>query len=199
MNNINDLLARIEQTDGMLNIKDVLREGFSKLVVDQLIIEGNLHKLTPNLYLTPEAAKDEMFLIRTYSNNAIFSHETALYLHHLGDSNISKQWVVTAPSGYSVIHLRAMGVKAHFMKKDLYKLGMVETKSTYGRTIYTYNAERTICDILRDKNEMPSAIIEEALTRYAAREDKDLEQLAFYARQFRIEGLIKSYSHLLLL
>ncbi len=196
MNTLENLRAHLIETEGMLNIKDALRIGFSRPIVDQLIADDEMHKLTPNIYLTKEAAKDEMFLIRTYSNNAVFSHETALYLHHLADSNIL-QWVVTVPAGYSAIHLRTIGAKVHFMKKDLFKLGLIETKSPYGRTIFTYDAERTICDILMDKNNLSTAILEEALIRYAANPGKDLELLAYYARQFKIEGMLKNYGALL--
>ena len=196
MDNLTDLNAMISENEGFLNVKDALRLGFSKPTVDEAVASFNLSKLTPGFYLTPEAANDEMFFIRKFSNDAIFSHETALYLHKLADSNILK-WVITAPSGYSGIHLRAMNVEVHFMKKDLYKLGMVEAKTTYGRTIYTYNAERTLCDILRSNNKISAAILEEALVRYAAREDKDLELLEYYGKQFRIEGLLRKYSVLL--
>ncbi len=193
MNNLDNLSPLILETEGFLNVKDALRFGYSKELIDQYIEEKNLYKLSPGFYLTQEAAVDEMFLIRMYSNNAIFSHETALYLNHLADRN-SFQWVLTAPSGYSGIHLRAMNVEVHFMKKDLYALGKVEAKSTYGRTIYTYNAERTICDVLRGNNHISAAILEEALTRYAALEDKDLDLLAYYARQFRVEGLLRRHA-----
>lgn len=193
MDNLTDLTAMISENEGFLNVKDALRLGFSKPTVDEAVTSFNLSKLTPGFYLTPEAAKDEMFFIRKFSNDAVFSHETALYLHRLTDSNSSK-WVITAPSGYSGIHLRAMDVEVHFMKKDLYKLGMIEAKSNYCRKIYTYDMERTLCDILRSNNKLSAATLEEALTRYAAREDKDLELLEYYAKQFHIEGLLKKYS-----
>lgn len=195
-NDLNTLAPLILETEGYLNVKDALRFGYSKELINQYIEDENLYKLSPGFYLTPEAAKDEMFLIHRYSNHAVFSHETALYLNNLADSNILK-WVVTAPSGYSGIHLRAMNVEVHFMKKDLFALGKVEGKSNYGRTIFTYNAERTLCDVLRSNNLISSAILEEALIRYGASEDKDLELLTYYARQFRIELLLNKYSHFL--
>lgn len=196
MNTLNQLLTRIEENEGLLNVKNAINEGFSKDLIELCIEEYKLFKLTIGVYLTPEAAQDEMFLIRVFSNNAVFSHETALYLHHLADSNVLK-WVVTAPAGYGAIPLKTRGVKVHFMKQSHYKLGLIQTKSNYGRTIATFNAERTICDILRDNNEISPAILEEALTRYAARENKDYDLLFYYAKQFRIEGLLNKYRHFL--
>lgn len=188
MNNFDNLLPLLTETEGYLNVKDALRLGYSKEIIDVYVQENNLHKLSPGFYLTQEAAADEMFLLRRYSNDAIFSHETALFLNQLASNNGVK-WVLTAPSGYSGIHLRAMDVVVHFMKKDLFALGRVEAKSPYGRMIYTYDAERTICDILRENN-MPKAIVDEALTRYIASPTKDLDRLAYYGKQFRIERSI---------
>ncbi len=196
MNNINTLITRIEQSEGLVNVKDLLREGFSKALIDQSIDEGHYHRLTSWIYLTPEAAEDKMFLIRVFSNNAIFSHETALSFHGLSDSKM-RTYVVTAPNGYGSIHLKTIGVKVHFMKHDLYKLGIIEAKTPYGRSIQLYNVERTLCDILRNNNDIVPEVLEEALVRYAAREDKNLDLLASYAKQFRIEGLLKSYNALL--
>lgn len=195
MHTLDQLKQMIEANEGMLNVKDALREGVSKEAIDLWIKDGALHKLSPGFYLTPEAAEDEMFLIRVYSNHSVFSHETALFLHQLADSRGSK-WVVTTPAGSSAIHLRAMDVTVHFMKKDLFKLGLISVKSNKGRTVFTYNLERTICDVLRSQNDMSTALVEEALTRYAARTDKDLAQLVSYAKQFRIEAHLRKYAHL---
>lgn len=196
MNKFEQLEPLLLETEGYLNVKDALRLGYSKEIIEQSILEMNLYKLSPGFYLTQEAAADELFLIRRYSNDAIFSHETALYLNRLTDSNGLK-WVLTAPSGYSGIHLRAMEVEVHFMKKDLFALGRTEAKSPFGRMIYTYNAERTICDILRENNNLPKGLIDEALVRYLASPTKDLERLAHYGRQFRIErALNKCFENL---
>lgn len=196
MNTVTQLLAYIEENEGLLNVKNAFNEGFSKELIALCIEECKLQKLTIGVYLTTEAARDEMFFIRVFSNNAVFSHETALYFHHLADSD-ALTWVVTAPAGYGAIPLKTMGVKVHFMKQSHYNLGLIQTKSTFGRKITTYNAERTICDILRDHNDISSAILEKAFTRYAARENKDYDLLAYYAKQFHIEGLLNKYRDLL--
>lgn len=196
MNNFDNLSLLLTETEGYLNVKDALRLGYSKETIDRSIQEANLYKLSPGFYLTQEAAADEMFLLRRYSNDAVFSHETALYLNHLSDSN-STNLILTAPSGYSGIHLRAMNVEVHFMKKDLFALGKIEAKSPYGRTIYTYDAERTICDMLRGNNHIATSVLEEALARYGNRQDKDVDLLFYYGKQFKIDILLKKYNHLL--
>lgn len=195
MSTFNDIPAHIEKHEGLLSIKIALQEGFTKSDLDQYIETSSLKRLSLAVYLTPEAAADEMFYIRHFSNNAIFSHETALYLNHLADRDILK-WVVTAPTGFGAIPLKTMGVKVYFMKASHYKIGLIESQTPLGRMIYTYNAERTLCDILKANNEIDLPIIEEAFKRYAARQDRDFPKLVEYARQFRIEGLLKGYSHL---
>ena len=39
-----------------------------------------------------------------------------------------------------------------YLKEDLYEIGITEIKSPYGNKIKVYDLERTICDIVRDKN-----------------------------------------------
>lgn len=43
---------------------------------------------------------------------------------------------------------------------------VAELKTSYGRFIKAYNQERTICDIIRNRNNMDITILNEAIKRY---------------------------------
>ena len=46
--------------------------------------------------------------------------------------------------------------------------------------------ERTICDILRDRNNQDPAIVNDALKRYVRKKEKDLNKLMKYAKELRL-------------
>lgn len=91
-----------------------------------------------------------MYVLQARSGKAVFSHETALYLHDLTDRD-PLQYTLTLPSGYNATKFKNKGVYVHFIKSDLLNLGVGDGKTPFGRTIRVYNKERTICDIVRNR------------------------------------------------
>jgi hypothetical protein len=84
------------------------------------------------------------------------------------------------------------------VKRELYQLGSVTWKSPHGNNIRTYNPERTICDILRNRNQVDIQLVNEVLKRYIKKREKDLDLLYNYARQFRIQKIVREYIEVLL-
>lgn len=71
-------------------------------------------------------------------------------------------------------------------------------KTTLGNEVRCYNAERTICDLLRSRNRLDEEIVISAIKNYAASPDKNLNLLALYAPQFGIDKILKRYMEVLL-
>ena len=55
----------------------------------------------------------------------------------------------------------------YYIKPELHRLGVVSLKTTFGNDVRSYNAERTICDILRSRNKMDEETIISAVKNYA--------------------------------
>ena len=77
-------------------------------------------------------------------------------------------------------------------------MGMVWKKTTLGNEVRCYDAERTICDLLRSRNRMDEETVISAIKNYAAYKDKDLNRLAAYAEKFRVSKILKQYMEVLL-
>jgi len=61
-----------------------------------------------------------------------------------------------------------------------------------------YDAERTICDLLRSRNRMDEETVISAIKKYVVYKDKDLNRLATYAEKFRVSKILKQYMEVLL-
>ena len=72
-------------------------------------------------------------------------------------------------------------------------LGLITKTFEDGTSIRIYNMERTICDIIRDRNKIDSQIFNTALKEYMKRNDKNLNLLYIYAKKFRILKILKIY------
>lgn len=84
-------------------------------------------------------------------------------------------------------------INAHYINKEKIELGVVVKEMEDGTTIKTYNMERTICDIIRDRNKIDSQIFNTALKEYMKRNDKNLNLLYEYAKEFKILKILRMH------
>lgn len=187
----------IKDKNGLILTKEAAAAGVPRQYLNILVRENKLERVAHGVYLASDTFDDELYRLQARNQRAIFSHETSLYLHDLTDRD-PVNWSVTVPYGYNATHLRNEGVKVYTVKKDLYQLGVMELKTIYGRPIKAYNKERTICDIIRNRNNMDIVILNEAIRRYLATKEKNIPQLLRYAEKLGVLNVTRNYMEILL-
>jgi len=85
-----------------------------------------------------------------------------------------------------------------YIKRELYEIGMIEKRTTFGNLVCCYNGERTICDILRSRSRMDEETVISAMKNYAEFKDRDLNKLFSYAKQFQVDKIARKYLGVLL-
>jgi predicted transcriptional regulator of viral defense system len=131
------------------------------------------------------------------SEQAIFSHESALLLHHLTDREPA-QPSITVRTGYNPSKLAADGIQVYTVKKSLHGIGKSTAATQFGHQVPVYDIERTICEIVRSRNRLEYQVFQEALKSYVRRPGKKLIQLMQYASQFNVEEIVRKYVEVLL-
>lgn len=71
-------------------------------------------------------------------------------------------------------------------------------QTSFGHAVPVYDMERTICDLLRSRNNIEIQVFQDALKQYARRKDKNLRVLMKYAALFRVENILRPYLEVLL-
>lgn len=187
----------IEKSGGVITTKLVETHNIHRQYLGELVKEGKLERVAYGVYITPDVWEDKMYNYQIRKGKMIYSHETALYLLDLTDRD-PLSYSITVPYGYNASRLKKEGLIIHSVKKELFNLGMCMKKTIFGNEVKTYNMERTICDVVRDRNNQDVAVVLEALKRYINRKDKDINKLMNYARLFRIENVLRPYLEVLL-
>ena len=193
-----DTLKKYIQENLVITNKEAEELGYSRHNLSELTKNGKLERLRPGLYQLKGKVTDDFVLISSNSNRIIFSHQTALYLHDLSDRTPSV-FHISVPQGYNASHIkkRYEDLQVHYVKKDLYELGKTAIKSPQGNLVPVYDAERTICDIIIDREKIDKQIFTEAVKRYFKSKNKNLRRLITYSRQFKIEVEIRKYLEVL--
>jgi len=191
------ILEILKNQNGILLTSDLAKLGIPRTYLSILIKKGEIQRISRGVYSAANYMVDEMASMQARYKGAIFSHETALYLLGLTDRT-PLFYSVTVPAVYNATPLKASGAKVYFVNRGLYLLGEITMKSSHGNNIKTFNLERTICDVLRIRNQIDIQFVNEALKKYVIHKDRNIEQLYNYAMQFRIQKIVREYIEVLL-
>ena len=187
----------IQENDGMIQTSQVISLGISKPVLYQYIRDNGMEQIAHGVYATKDTWIDAMYIVHLRCGQAVFSHETALYMHDLTDRE-PMEYEITVKTGYNPSRLTEDGIKVYTVKKELHGEGIVMMQTPFGHSIPVYNIERTICDIIRNRNNTEIQTFQTALKQYVKRKDKDLRLLMQYATMFRVDKILRQYLEVLL-
>lgn len=194
MKNIEILKNYIEKNNGLLFSSDAKKINIHKQYIKLLCDEGYIERKEKGVYVKKGKNVNDFFLLQQKYRTGIFSHNTALYFYHLTDRTPLK-YDLTFKNN---IRVNDETIAPHYIKDDNYEVGLTILELEDGTTIKLYDMERTIIDILRDRNKIDSQIFVTALNEYVKQKEKDLIKLGKYARIFSMENVLKKYMEVLL-
>jgi len=197
MNTYSKLEKLIKNNNGVITTRMINDLNIHREYLQELIRQGQLERVAYGVYITPDVWEDKMLIHQLRKKKMIYSHETALYLNNLTDRE-PLAYTVTVPFGYNDSRLKKEGLIVHTVKVELFELGVRDAKTVFGNIVKTYDRERTICDLIKDRNNQDPAIITDALKRYVAKKDKDLNKLINFAEKFRVKKFVNTYLEVLL-
>lgn len=183
----------IEQNNGVILFNQLKQLGLTRSDLNQMVKLGLLEKIMHGVYINPNASIDPFWLLGNQYKNGIFSHNTALYFYHMTDRTPLKI-DLTFPSNNRINNEK---LHVHYIKKELYKLGLTQLTLDNGIKIAIYNKERTICDIIRDRHQIDPQIFNTAINEYIKQKDKNLFLLYQYAKAFKIDKILIQYMEVL--
>ena len=197
MSKFEQLDRLLESQDGMLRTAQAITAGISKPTFYQFVRVRGLEQVAHGIYLSKNAWVDSMYLLHLRCPQAIFSHETALFVHDLSNRE-PLEYSITVKTGYNPTRLKDDGIKVFTIKTELHKVGLSIARTSFGHNVPVYDKERTICDVLRSRSQIEIQTFQDALKAYVRRKDKDLRTLMHYAKLFRVEKILRQYLGVLL-
>ena len=167
--------------NGYLKTSDLKKIDVSKHYLSLLQKEKVIEKVSRGLYLKCDELNDRLFEIQFLSNKCIFSNLTALYFH--GYSNrIPLVYDVTVPRDYSGSLQHIDNVDLYYVDKEVLNLGVTTIIDEFGNELKCYDLERSICDIIKNKNKLDSELVNKALRQYFFSVNKNPIKLFDYAK-----------------
>ena len=186
MTNYDKILNYAKENNGYITTKEAESLEINTTFLTNLVNNNKLERVGSGIYKLPEYPIDNFYILSKTSKNMCYSHATALYLHDMSD-RIPLIYDVTVPYNYSGTLLNSKNVSLRYIKDDIFGLGMIDIKTINDLTVKCYDLERTLCDIIKDKNRMDKEIYSKTLKEYAKNKDKYILKLVRYAKKLGIE------------
>ena len=197
MDHKNVIKQLLNQNNGWLTLKEITNQGISKQAFYAFVEKNDMERAGHGIYVSSNVWPDNMFLIHLRSAQAVFSHETALFLHDMTDREPIK-YSITVKTGYNPHRFKEYGVKVYTIKQNLHELGLSHVQTPFGNVVPVYDIERTLCDILRSRNNIEMQVFQDALKTYVKRQDKNLRNLMKYANALSVSNILTPYLEVLL-
>lgn len=199
MNQKEKILTLAEDNNGLIKTSRVVDMGIRKELLRTLVDQGRLVKVKRGVYMISEDSIDDYEIIQMMEPKAIFSYDSALYLLKLSNQVPEKiHMTVCYDANVSITKEKYPNLVLHYVKPELLSMGKIEIQTAFGATIYSYNAERTVLDIIKNREKMDTQIFTDALKMYFNSSNKNIFQLGKYAKIMGLESKLRIYTEVLL-
>lgn len=193
MDNFEKIKLLLDQNNGILYVKKLEENNIHRQYLKILEEKGEVIRVIKGLYIDKNKDINEFFIMGERFKTGIFSHNTALYFYNLTDRTPINLDMTFS----SNVRNKNDFLESHYIKPELHSLGETTLELEDGTNIRIYDIERTMCDIIRDRNKIDPQIFNTAMKEYFKRSDKNLNLLYKYAKKFKIDKILKNYMEVL--
>lgn len=188
-----ELKEFLRKNHGYITTKEFENIGISKTLIPDLIKQEVIRKVAYGIYIDNSLIEDEFYILQKRFSNIVFSYNTACYLLNLSDSSPYKIEVTTI--NHNNIN---EDLYIHYVSKDKFDVGIIEIESPYSNPIKIYNAERCICDILKNPDSMDLEVYNKIINNYFKQKNRNLSLLEDYSKIFNIHEKLKHIMEVLI-
>lgn len=197
MSNYDKILDYARENNGYITSNEIQKLGINSTFLSNLVSNNKIERVGTGIYMLPEYPIDNFYILSKRSKKMCYSHATSLFLHGMSD-RIPLIYDITIPYNYSGSLLKCDNISLRYVKNNIFELGLMDIKTINDLTVKCYDIERTICDIIKDRNHMDKEIYSKALKEYAKSKDKDILKLVKYAKVLGVEDEVVELMEVLL-
>ena len=188
--------ALMKERGGYLTMREARENGIENKTMQRMTDSGLIGRVAYGLYADVDIFPDPFFVAQYRCPKGVFSNETALFLHDLSDRD-PLRLMMTIPSGWNTKLLTDVTILFFYSSPKKMELGVCETETASGMKVKVYNAERTLCDCLKNIDRLDRDLVLTALKRYIKGGDRDSAKLLEYAAALKIRDMVYRYLEVL--
>ncbi len=177
----------ITTSNGVAKTSQFISCGLTTYDVKRLCDKGLIEKIRHGVYQLPNADNitDEK-LIKTVLPEVVICLESALF--HYGYSDFTpRKWSIAVPRSMSITKINSINIPFNIFYHSPEKLYTGQTTAIFnGTELPIYDRDKTVCDCFKYQNKIDNELFNKAINAYVADDNKNLANLAQYAREMRV-------------
>jgi predicted transcriptional regulator of viral defense system len=191
------ILRIFHEQSGYARTKDIKKAGIHHSYLNELLDDGTIFKLKHGLYCLSDISRyNSLKEAQITIPSGIICLGTALSYYGLSTWD-PPEVHIAIPKSRKVKLPDYPPIRLYYFSGVFYETGIVNESTDSGVTIQIYAREKTVCDIVRYRNQIGMDIMKEALREYLKQKDKDLNKLNSYAKILKISSVIGQYLEVL--
>lgn len=164
--NIEKIESIYISNSGYISREDIKQKNIPSSFLYIYAKRNNLRKIGPGIYSNKDYTVDNYYLFQKRYKKYIFSGLTALYLNGLTDK-VPTHLEVSAPQGYHPTREKNNFLEIRlFSDQNIYRLGIKKIQTIYGHNVNVYDPERSICDLIKNRDKYDSESFIKAIRLY---------------------------------
>ena len=188
---INKILKIMKNNKGIITSSQIETYGIPRAYLSKMVEKNIIERIERGIYVTKDYEYDEYYLFQLKYPKTVFSYNTALYFYEMTERTPIKM-DVSIPKNYNPHRFKDI-VNVYRINDELFELGIVEKKSPQGMKVRTYNLERTICDIIKEKDSIDIEIRNKAIKKAIKSKEFNASKMFEYAKKMNIYDKVKNY------
>ena len=197
MISMKDIIKLAQSHGGLVTTAQVVDAGIPRARISDMVKSDELARVQRGVYCLTDAWEDEFLATQLRFPKGIFSDGTALYLLGCTDRTPFKL-SMTFPRSYRATKAREADIEVRTCANDVLDLGLTTLKTPYGNEVKGYDLERTLCDMLRGRQDVDVQMLNPAMQQYVKNDSKNIQKLLEYASALGVERKMRNYLEVLL-
>ncbi len=185
-----EISRKIEELGGIISTADMTGEAEYKRIY-RAAQKGELTKLRPGVYASPDALLDTMLDIRRIVPGGVVCLYNAWSYYQL-TTTVPPYICVAIERKRKVVIPPSLPVTLYYWKKENLSFGVTEA-TVSGHTVLITDLERSVCDAVKYRNKIGVDVCAEIVRCYLRKERRDLSLLMEYAGKLRVRSTLKNY------
>lgn len=173
--------------------------GFSYYQISNLVEQNKLVRLNKSHYENAEFVGDmnDFYYVPAFVPEGVICLMSAAVYYNLTTFR-PYSIDVAVPSKKKLSSFpQSVNISLHYFSKERLLLGVCDVQ-VQKNTFKIYDIEKTVIDIISNRNKVGIEETKEVLTNYLARKDRDINKLYRYAEKLSCLKILKTYLEVLL-
>ena len=181
----------INSNGNIITSKEANKKGISRTILSKMVKDKAIERIDYGIYATNEFIYDELFIFQMKHPSTVFSFNTALYLLNKTERTPEKIDITTTRNN-SLGYCKDIA-NIHRVNNEMINIGKIKILTNTGKEVYSYNIEKTLVDIISNRNSMEIELANKIIRKCIKDKDFNVNNMFQYAKKLKVYDNVKNY------